>query len=341
MYVVELPISKSIANRLLVRAALRGDVFPKLPDDSLPDDVALLRSALTTPKDYINVNNCGTAMRFLTAYYAQKEGRTILIDGNQRMRERPIGTLVDALHKMGADISYLGKDNFPPLYIHGKRLHGTTIEVHQAESTQFISALLLISDFINGELRLISNIESPYIDMTKHIISHPAMQLERDWSSASYWYEFVALHNNENILLKDLTFSTIQGDVIVSKLFKHFGVTSEELPSGILLSKERNHTLNSPITIDFSLCPDLYPAIYVTATRLGVELKCIGTERLVYKESNRLTAFRSLTPDTKFYPSFHDHRIAMALLMADIETDDLICTAKSYPNFIKQWKECR
>ena len=341
VYIVDLPISKSIANRLLVRSALRGDMFPELPASNLPEDVLLLYKILTDNQSSINVGNCGTAMRFLTAYYAQKEGKTVQIDGNERMRKRPIGTLVEALRKMGADIDYLGEDGYPPLCICGRKLHGVSLEIPHTESTQFISALLLIKDYIDGELQLKTDMTSPYIAMTEHILSSPSVSLERDWSSAAFWYEYVALHTDATILLKKLTKSTIQGDVVVSELFKSFGVNTSEVEDGILLSKNNQTQIKDTLTIDFSDCPDLYPAVYLTALRLGVKLHCLGTERLAYKESDRLTAFDNLTKDTGYHPSFHDHRIAMALLMADFETYDLACIAKSYPDFVKQWRECR
>lgn len=341
VYVVDLPISKSIANRLLVRSALRGDMFPELPANNLPEDVSLLYNILTANQSSINVGNCGTAMRFLAAYYAQKEGTKVQIDGNERMRKRPIGTLVEALLKMGADIGYLGEDGYPPLRICGRKLHGVSLEIPHTESTQFISALLLIKDCVDGELLLKADMTSPYIAMTEQILSSSSVSLERDWSSAAFWYEYVALHPDATILLKGLTMSTMQGDVVVSELFKFFGVNTSEVNEGILLSKNSQTQIKDSLTINFSDCPDLYPATYVTATRLGVRLHCLGTERLAYKESNRLTAFDNLTTNTQYYPSFHDHRIAMALLMADIATDDLVCIAKSYPDFVKQWNECR
>lgn len=334
MHTIHLPISKSIANRLLVRAALRGDVFPALPKNNLPHDVALLHNALSKPRKYINVDNCGTAMRFLTAYFAQKVGAYILLDGNERMRQRPIGQLVDSLRKMGADIEYVGTEGYPPLRIRGRQLHGTTLQITQTESTQFLSALLLIRERIQGELHLQTDITSPYITMTEQVLQGN-VSLEYDWSSAAFWYEYVALHKGTTILLRHLTLSTIQGDAIVAELFKHFGVHTQETSKGILLS-QTEPTTTAPLTIDFSSCPDLYPAVFLTALRLGVTLHPVGTERLAYKESNRLTVFNALKPDTRYYPSAHDHRIAMALLAADIKTDDIKCIAKSYPDFYHQ-----
>lgn len=341
VYIVDLPISKSIANRLLVRSALRGDVFPELPEDNLPEDVSLLYSILTNPQEDVNVGNCGTAMRFLTAYYAQKEGLTVQLDGNERMRQRPIGILVEALRKMGADIGYLGEEGYPPLRIHGRRLHGTSLEIPHTESTQFISALLMIKDCVEGELHIKTEISSPYIAMTEQILSSSSVFLERDWSSAAFWYEYVALHADEAVFLKGLTCSTIQGDAVVSGLFNSFGVNTTATDEGVMLSGNSRMPVKDSLTVDFSDCPDLYPAVYVTALRLGVRLHCLGTERLAYKESDRLMAFDALRADTEYYPSFHDHRIAMALLMADIMTDDLVCIAKSYPDFVKQWSGCR
>lgn len=334
MHTICLPISKSIANRLLVRAALRGDVFPALPQNNLPHDVALLHRALSKPKKYINVDNCGTAMRFLTAFYAQKVGTYILLDGNERMRQRPIGQLVDALRQMGADIDYVATEGFPPLRIRGRQLYGTTLQITQTESTQFLSALLLIREQVKGELRLQTDITSPYITMTEQVLQGK-VSLEYDWSSAAFWYEYVALHKGTTILLQHLTPSDVQGDAVVAELFKQFGVTTEVTARGICISQTETPTINQT-TVDFSACPDLYPALFVTALRLGISLHAVGTERLAYKESNRLTVFNDLKPDALFYPSAHDHRVAMALLAADIQTDDIHCIAKSYPDFYHQ-----
>ena len=338
MLIINLPISKSIANRLLVRSALRGDLL-SLPTNNLPEDVRVLYNALAHPSDQVNIGNCGTAMRFLTAYLAQKEGTTTLLDGNDRMRQRPIGVLVDALRLMGADIAYLQQEGYPPLRISGRRLHGTTIHIPKAESTQFISALLLISDCLDGTLTIQTDIRSPYITMTQRVLQGN-ITMEYDWSSAAFWYEYISLHPQATILLQGLSLHTIQGDAIVAQHFESLGVTTTETPQGILLS--HNHTpLPHSLTIDFTSCPDLYPALYVTTLRLGIPLHSIGTERLQYKESDRLQAFTSLHADTRFYPSQHDHRVAMALLAADILTDDLACIDKSYPLFYSQLCELK
>src|SRR5687768_5653963 len=164
---VHLPSSKSISNRLLIMKALSGKKF-SIQNLSDADDTKLLNELLSSDEKILDAQNAGTCLRFLTAYLAQKEGEWILT-GCERMKQRPIGILVDALRKLGADIKYLEKENFPPLVIRGKKLTGTELEVDSSQSSQFISSLLLIAPYINGglKLKLTGNKSSgPYLEMT-------------------------------------------------------------------------------------------------------------------------------------------------------------------------------
>ena len=338
--VIELPISKSIANRLLILQAIHGDGLITV-SDSMPDDVQILHRALTTLKTFrtsetlstphINVGNCGTAMRFLTAYCAQLEGQIIILDGVERMRHRPIGQLVDALREIGADIEYLGEKGFPPLRIKGCILDKHRIvTLNNPQSTQFISALLLIG--VNVQ----TNSTSPYIYITKEVIKQYQLSpfsfhltVEKDWSSAAFWYEYVALHGGE-ITLPGLFRDSLQGDKVVADIFAHLGVTTQYTEEGIHICRSQA-ILNSKFLIqNFSDCPDLYPAVALTCERLGIELHATGTESLSIKESDRLRAVREHRTD-------HDHRMAMALLIAGYEVDDTACISKSYPQFMKQF----
>ena len=337
---ISLPISKSIANRLLILQAIHGDGLMAVSAD-MPDDVQLLHRALTTlhhstqPYATLHLSNCGTAMRFLTAYAAQLKNKITILDGIERMHHRPIGQLVEALREIGAQIEYLGEEGFPPLRINGCVLDKHRIvRIDNPLSTQFVSALMLIGANVQ------TNSTSPYINITREIIdqySHKIKILnskfiiEKDWSSAAFWYEHVALHGGE-IHLPGLFRDSLQGDKVVVDIFTNLGVQTQYTAEGIVISSLPLH--HTPYTIhqDFGNCPDLYPAVALTCEKLGVRLEATGTQYLSIKESDRLRAVREHRTD-------HDHRMAMALLVAGYPVDDTDCIKKSYPEFLAQWKK--
>ena len=336
---IELPISKSIANRLLILQAIHGDGLMTVSCD-MPDDVQILHHALTTlhnttqSSTTLHLSNCGTAMRFLTAYCAQLEGQRTILDGVERMHHRPIGQLVDALREIGAQIDYLGEEGFPPLRITGCILDkNRVVRIDDPLSTQFVSALLLIGANVQ------TNSTSPYIDITRKIIDQYSCKfkiqnsefiIEKDWSSAAFWYEYVALHGGE-ITLPGLSRDSLQGDKVVADIFARLGVHTECIAEGITLSPHRL-IASSPFEYNFSSCPDLYPAVALTCERLGVELHATGVESLPLKESDRLLAVREHRTD-------HDHRMAMALLVAGYPVDDTECIRKSYPQFLEEYNK--
>ena len=379
MHSISLPISKSIANRILILQAIHRDGLLTVSAD-MPDDVQLLHHALdilkqaalphetsetfSTPR--LDVGNCGTAMRFLTAYCAQLEGQTTILDGVERMHHRPMGQLVDALREIGAQIEYLGEEGFPPLRIKGCALDKHRIvRIDNPLSTQFISALLLIGANVQ------TNCNSPYIDITRELIKQWSSReesispllggvgggfFERDWSSAAFWYEHIALHGGE-LHLPGLSRDSLQGDKVVADIFAHLGDHTTYTPDGAIISKianansssrpreliraevvdvvvnnsiRSNVVVNSTLHQDFQSCPDLYPAVALTCEKLGVRLEATGTESLSLKESDRLRAVREHRTD-------HDHRMAMALLVAGYPVDDTDCIRKSYPQFLTQW----
>ena len=350
---IELPISKSIANRLLILQAIHGDGLLAVSAD-MPDDVQLLHKALTTLLhstqlySTLNLSNCGTAMRFLTAYCAQLDGQTTILDGVERMRHRPIGQLVDALREIGAQIEYLGEEGFPPLRITGCALDKHRIvRIDNPLSTQFVSALLLIGANVQ------TTSTSPYINITREIIdqySHKIkilnskLIIEKDWSSAAFWYEHVALHGGE-IHLPGLFRDSLQGDKVIADIFANLGVQTQYTAEGVtIISTDvadlqgivaRSTAQRSAEEIlhhDFSACPDLYPAVALTCERLGITLHATGTESLTIKESDRIRAVCEHRVEA-------DHRMAMALLIAGYPVDNTDCIKKSYPQFIKQWSE--
>ena len=373
---IELPISKSIANRWLMLQAIHGDELMPV-SDSMPDDVQILHRALSLIQANVfprrsqgvdcernvvenkvvdvvdlklHLGNCGTAMRFLTAYCAQLEGQTVILDGIERMHHRPIGQLVDALREIGADIEYLSEEGFPPLRIKGCILDKHRIvTITNPQSTQFISALLLIG--VNVQ----TNSTSPYIYITQEVIKQYQLSpfsfhltVEKDWSAAAFWYEYVALYGGE-ITLPGLFLNSLQGDKVVADIFAHLGVHTEYTPEGIILSPiAYSEASNSPLIgrpiaaqaasrskiliQDFGTCPDLYPTVALTCERLGIELHATGVESLPLKESDRLRAVAEHRVDA-------DHRMAMALLIAGYEVDNTSCISKSYPQFLEHFHQ--
>jgi 3-phosphoshikimate 1-carboxyvinyltransferase len=262
------------------------------------------------------------------------------------MHHRPIGQLVDALREIGADIEYLGEEGFPPLRIKGCILDKHRIvTINHPQSTQFVSALLLIGANVQTDST------SPYITLTREIIdqypiahrasnsphcgrpiaAQAASSLEKDWSSAAFWYEYVALHGGE-IKLPGLHKESLQGDKVVADIFAHLGVHTEYNDEGIVIYSLPLHSTPYTLHQDFASCPDLYPAVALTCERLGVKLHATGVESLPLKESDRLRAVAEHRTDA-------DHRMAMALLIADYEVEDTACISKSYPQFIEQFRQ--
>ena len=371
---IELPISKSIANRWLILQAIHGDELMPV-SDSMPDDVRIMSEAIRQLGERrearIDIGNCGTAMRFLTAYCAQLDGTTVILDGVERMHHRPIGQLVDALRSIGADMDYLGEEGYPPLRIRGCILDKHRIvTLNNPQSTQFVSALLLIG------ANVYTDSTSPYITLTRTLIERYAQhhmnrsqgvdcernvvenkvvgvvdlyKIERDWSSAAFWYEYVALHGGE-ITLPGLYRDSLQGDKVVADIFTRLGVYTTYTAEGITIvstgvadlqrsdlqgtdaRSTAQRSAEEILSQDFSACPDLYPAVALTCERLGIDLHATGTDSLAIKESDRLRAVRE-------HRTEHDHRMAMALLIAGYEVDDTDCIRKSYPQFLKHWQE--
>ena len=319
---------------------MHGDSILSVSAANIPDDVRLLHDALRALQAHraqtLDLRNCGTAMRFLTAYCAQLQGCNVVLTGTERMRQRPISQLVAALQELGADISYMGRQGYPPLHIRGKELPRKAVRIDAPLSTQFVSALLLVG------VPITTNIVSPYIEMTRtlcnqftnlQIYKFTNSEIESDWSAAAFWYEYTALHGG-TLSLRGLQRDSLQGDKAVADLFTRFGVQTAYQPDGITISKNRKENENNigtagTIAFDFTCCPDLYPAVAITCEQLGIPLVATGTESLRIKESDRLQAVAE-------HRTCADHRIAMALLAADLPCDDTACIAKSYPDFYRQ-----
>jgi 3-phosphoshikimate 1-carboxyvinyltransferase len=393
--VVELPASKSISNRLLILNEVIGGSLD-LENLSLAEDTQVLIKALdfikTNHSGTIDIEHAGTDFRFLTALLAIKKGNWVLT-GSERLKQRPIQSLVNALKQLGADISYLEKEGFAPLAINGKSLNGGVLEIDASTSSQFISALLMIAPLLtNGlQLKLTGNsVSVSYITMTVRLMQSIGLSLEQnentyfvkaintgvfkkqplkvesDWSAASYWYAIIALSKSSTITLNGLEKNSLQGDAILEKLFRVFGVETAFKTNSVELKKVETH-LPAVFTYDCSDCPDIAQTIVVVFCALGIEAKLTGLSTLLSKETNRLHAlqmeFKKLhidlnitenslhlpKVDPRLFPklititTYNDHRMAMcfAPLAMRIETvciEDSEVVKKSYPNF---WEDVK
>jgi len=322
-HTAQLPASKSISNRALIIHALSGGRI--LPENlSNCDDTEVIISALQDNPYEINIKAAGTAMRFMTAYLAVKEGEEHVLTGTERMKHRPIGVLVDALRFLGADISYVGEEGFPPLLIKGRKLEGGELEVPGNISSQYISALLMIGPVLKEglTLRLTGDVISrPYIDLTLwtmrefgadaewsdfetiEVRPQPYRErtyyIENDWSGASYWYEIMALSKNRDdvIRLEGLMDGSKQGDSSVRYIFSLLGVktqfktTEQGVPTTITL--KHSGRCVPRLEYDFVNSPDLAQTFVVACAMLGVPFHFRGLSTLKIKETDRIKALKT------------------------------------------------
>tara|TARA_Y200000002_G_scaffold106039_1_gene86539 strand:+ start:905 stop:2128 length:1224 start_codon:yes stop_codon:yes gene_type:complete len=304
--------SKSETNRLLLLQAFISGF--KIKNKSNSEDSKTMSAAILSKDKIIDVNHAGTAMRFLTAYFSQIDGREVLLTGSKRMQERPIEILVDSLNSIGADITYEKKNGYPPLRIKGKKLKGGSITLPANISSQFISALIMLGPFVEKgiELILTGDITSkPYIRMTLLLLERFGIKtkfegqtikveynnspkkaeqvVESDWSSASYIFSIVALSEGAEISLKTFKQKSLQGDSIIQKIYKKLGVSSFFNGNDLLLKKEKTK-LPKKIYYDLSNSPDIAQTISVTCFGLGIECELVGLHTLKLKETDRLFA---------------------------------------------------
>jgi len=326
---IVLPISKSIANRLLLLQAIHGDSLLRVSSD-MPDDILVLHDALEQLQTFkqggasnsqtlkqvplvLNLKNCGTALRFLQVHLERfYPDVPITLTGDPRLMER---------------------DGKPTTQTTSARiLHGDDIPVSPNESPYIKMSRIMAESYRRSR----SNSDNGLTGVAGLTTLWSA---ERDWSAAAFWYEYIAIHGGE-LLLEDLTPDSLQGDRIVADIYaQHFNVETTFTPAGAIIKKsqittalpiDRNH--KSQIAIDFVNCIDLYPAVALTCEKLSIELHATGTDRLRFKESDRLEAVR-------LHEVRNDHRIAMALMAADypVSESDQKCIVKSYPGFVQQY----
>jgi len=305
-----LPSSKSISNRLLLLNVLSGSgVVPENVSES--DDTKVMRQALNGNLEHVDVGAAGTSMRFLTAYLALTEG-IHTITGSERMKQRPITLLVEALRSLGAEIEYIETEGYPPLRIKGGCLKSGVVELDGSVSSQYISALLMIAPQIDGGLtmRLVGKVNSrPYIAMTLDLMSsfgakyewvdnqitvsgggytYSPMRVESDWSAASYWYAIAALTPGREYVLEGLEQKSLQGDSAVVQIAAGLGVETFFGSNSITIKSTGD--IPQRYEYDFSQQPDLAQTFVVLCCMLGVSFTFTGLESLKIKETDRITA---------------------------------------------------
>ncbi|MDR0194877.1 MAG: 3-phosphoshikimate 1-carboxyvinyltransferase [Myroides sp.] len=374
--------SKSESNRLLILQELFSSLTIDNVSDS--DDVCAMQRALASTENVVDIHHAGTTMRFLTAYYSLCSTRELVLTGSSRMQERPIGILVEALRQLGADIKYDKKEGYPPLRIKGKIVEGGKVELPADVSSQYITALLLVGTKLKKgiELHLVGNITSrPYIEMTLQLLKQLGVEsifegniisvkplvkvnteqftVESDWSSASYFYSFVALSPiGTTIKLKSYKQDSLQGDSYVNELYTTLGVETTYLADYTLELKKVRET--APVfKADLIETPDLAQTIAVTCFGLGIKCEMTGLHTLKIKETDRLVALQNeltklggkveITDESMvIYPTegmnegveistYQDHRMAMAfaplVLKGDIEISEAEVVTKSFINY--------
>ncbi|PPK97059.1 3-phosphoshikimate 1-carboxyvinyltransferase [Nonlabens xylanidelens] len=392
--------SKSESNRWLILQAL----YKNLDIDNLSDsdDSDHLSHVLKSEESILDIGHAGTAMRFGTAFFASQEGREITLTGSDRMKQRPIGILVDALNSLGAEVSYLEKEGFPPLKIKGKKIQGGKLSVDGSVSSQFLTALLLIApSFESGlQLEIYGDLTSrPYLEMTVDILKQLGVNVnfssgnkvvesasstqkvnelievkplhnnaitnalvESDWSSAGYWYSWVAMQEvGYEMSLSFYQDNSLQGDSELVQIYKPLGVETVFVENGIRLVKI-DQQLPDMVMLDLTNEPDQAQTIFATCLGLGVDAQLTGLHTLKIKETDRIEAMKTVgarfreseittTNDSiklhfktssSFNPevtvdTYQDHRMAMAFaplcMKTELVINEAMVVTKSYKNF--------
>ena len=307
--------SKSESNRLLLLRAYTS--FFKISNLSDSDDTQLMISAIESDKKEINIGHAGTAMRFLTSYFSSISEKSKVLTGSERMRQRPISILVDALRDLGCDIEYIEKKGFPPLKIIGKNILSNSVTLPANVSSQYVSSLMMLGVSLKNGLKIIlsSNITSlPYLLMTKKIIERiggivkiqdreifiePFKEkviseqfVESDWSSASYFFSLAALSSSVNLTLSKFFNDSLQGDSKLVDIYKMFGIETIFEDDQIILKKNKI-SLPKNIHLDLRDNPDLAQTIIITCLGLGIDCTLEGLHTLKIKETDRLIALKN------------------------------------------------
>ena len=320
--VVWLPASKSLSNRALLLDTLAGGAG-HIAHVAECDDTLAMRRALARRPATVDVGAAGTAMRFLTAYFAQCPGERHVLTGTERMRQRPIGVLVEALRQLGADIRYEGTEGYPPIAVAGRPLRGGEVELPGNVSSQYVSALLMVAPCMARglQVRLRGEVYSrPYIDMTLALMRHFGAEaawrdsrtlcvlpgtysrttvyaVEPDWSAASYWYELAALSPDAGVrvCLPGLRRKSLQGDSAVAAYFEKLGVHTafDETEGAVLTRRPPTLPAGQPLQLDLAAQPDLAQTLVVACAMLRRPFRFTGLESLRIKETDRLSALQA------------------------------------------------
>lgn len=373
--------SKSESNRMLILQALYPGIT--LENLSNSDDSEVMQKALKINSGTVDIHHAGTAMRFLTAYFASKPGCDVVLTGSARMKERPVELLVKALRDLGGSIEYLENEGFPPLKITGHELKKNSVTVKANISSQYISALMLIASSLRGGLKITLDgqvTSTPYILMTLDLlktlgikgsyqnktifiehakeISPRQVNIESDWSSASYYYSLAAISESATIHLSNFRQNSLQGDSCLQQIYRHFGVVSKFEEDTLILEK-RPCKKPKRLVEDLQNSPDIAQTIAVTCLALGIECELSGLHTLKIKETDRLVALKTemekfganvkithdnlqLLPQSNLNPqvnvaTYNDHRMAMAFaplaLKIPLQIEDAGVVSKSYPGF--------
>lgn len=386
---IHLPASKSLSNRALMIQALGTQI--KVNNLSDAQDTKIMAEAIRSVAEgttIIDIGHAGTAMRFLTAFLSVQSGSFVLT-GSHRMQQRPIGPLVSALQHLGAEISYLGEQGYPPLKITGKPLRGGTLKITSGLSSQFVSALLLIGPTLPQGLTVILD-EAPaspsYIRMTMGLMAkcaaecnweqntirvmpggYPAgsIEIEPDWSAASYFYAALMLAQSGHLIFPGLKQESLQGDAILFQWFDNMGLQTQFSKEGAVVVK--TGTCPEFLALDFTDNPDLAQTLAMALAGCGMQARFKGLHTLPLKETDRIKALveelykvnysftdmgngtwqmiqsaRPAMPGVITFKSHDDHRMAMsctplALRLGKIQITDPGVVDKSFPGF---WKNC-
>jgi len=309
---IQLPASKSISNRLLIMQTLSGGAI-SISNLSTADDTKILQKALTVESGELNLGLAGTALRFGIAWAAITPGERIL-KGEDRLHERPVKELVDALIQLGADIEYLENEGYAPLKIVGKKINGGMLKVDGSRSSQFLTALMLIAPYCKAPLLFEiegRQVSLPYIEMTLNLMKQAGAIItqndhlievsgkyenkefivESDWSAASYFYLWSLARPDSKLTMNSLQFDSLQGDKIAADYFSHFGMISHYANGNMTIAKKL--VADIPKEIDFLNCPDLAQTFAVAAVIAKKPIKLTGLQTLRHKETDRIAALKT------------------------------------------------
>ena len=365
---VELPMSKSISNRLIILYNLYKHkyIIDQIADSN---DSIRLNNLIKSQEKKLDVEDSGASLRFLISYFSIQVGRTVIIDGNERIRKRPILELVNALLDIGADIKFLKRYGYAPVQIIGKKLIGNEITIDLSKTSQYVSSLIMIAPKLENGLSISlrnNHFSKSYILMTLKLMTKFGLKykwnndkiiikkqkivpynivVEKDWSASSFWMLICSLAIDSEILLKKLTFSELQGDSIVFRIAEHFGVKMIKKGKDILMKKIKNfNELNSLDIRDF---PDIFLPISILIQEHNLKTKVYGIETQKFKESDRVLSFQTgykNIKQKKIISTFYDHRVAMSFAALAINNDFVLIenpdlVKKSYVNFWKDLKK--